>query len=111
VVYYLTPDVKQNWKWISPGAVIAIPCWIVMSLLFSYYINNFGSYNKTYGSIGAVIVLLLWLYLSGFIVLFGAVLNSVIEHASPQGKAPGEKVPGEHKKSGWWSRLFGKKSQ
>ena len=65
LVYYLTPDVEQNWKWISPGAVIAIPGWIVMSLAFSFYINNFGSYNKTYGSIGAVIVLLLWLYLSG----------------------------------------------
>jgi len=96
LVYYYTPDVEQTWVWISPGAVVAIPLWIIMSLLFSFYINNFGSYDKTYGSIGAVIVLLLWLYLSGFIILVGAVINSVIEHNSAEGKEPGEKVAGEH---------------
>jgi membrane protein len=94
-IYFLTPDVEHEWIWISPGAVVAIPSWILMSLGFSYYINNFGSYDKTYGSIGAVIVLLLWLYLSGFIVLIGAVINSVIEHSSEEGKEPGEKVEGE----------------
>lgn len=96
LVYYYTPDVEHTWVWISPGAVVAIPLWIIMSLLFSFYINNFGSYDKTYGSIGAVIVLLLWLYLSGFIILVGAVINSVIEHNSAEGKEPGEKVAGEH---------------
>ncbi|WP_224958964.1 YihY/virulence factor BrkB family protein [Geomonas subterranea] len=96
VIYYFTPDVEHEWKWISPGAVVAIPCWIVMSFGFSYYINNFGSYDKTYGSIGAVIVLLLWLYLSGLIILAGAVINAVIEHNSAEGKEPGEKVEGEH---------------
>jgi membrane protein len=99
LVYYLTPDVEQRWKWISPGAVVVIPSWIAMSLLFSSYINNFSSYNKTYGSIGAVIALLLWLYLSGLIILVGAVLNSVVEHSSEEGKNPGEKVAGE--RSGW----------
>ncbi len=96
VIYYFTPDVEHDWKWISPGAVVAIPLWILMSFGFSFYINNFGSYDKTYGSIGAVIVLLLWLYLSGLIVLGGAVINSVIEHSSEEGKEPGEKVEGEH---------------
>ena len=96
LVYYYTPDVEHTWMWISPGAVVAIPWWIIMSLLFSFYINNFGSYDKTYGSIGAVIVLLLWLYLSGFIILVGAVINAVIEHNSAEGKEPGEKVEGEH---------------
>ena len=96
VIYYFTPDVEHDWKWISPGAVIAIPLLIAMSLGFSFYINNFGSYDKTYGSIGAVIVLLLWLYLSGLIILSGAVINSVIEHSSEEGKEPGEKVEGEH---------------
>ncbi|OGT96170.1 MAG: ribonuclease BN [Geobacteraceae bacterium GWB2_52_12] len=91
VIYFLTPDVKQDWKWISPGAVFAIPAWVLASLAFSFYINNFGSYDKTYGSIGAVIVLLLWLYLSGFIILIGAEINAVIEHHSKEGKAPGEK--------------------
>jgi membrane protein len=113
VVYYFTPDVEQSWKWISPGAVVAIPGWIVMSLLFSYYINNFGSYNKTYGSIGAVIVLLLWLYLTGLIILAGAVINSVIEHSSKEGKEPGEKVEGEKEppKRAWFFRVFGKKDR
>lgn len=101
VIYFFTPDVEQDWKWISPGAVVAIPSWILASLAFSYYINNFGSYDKTYGSIGAVIVLILWLYISGFIILIGAVINSVIEHASEQGKDPGEKVAGEKERK-WW---------
>jgi len=95
VMYFFAPDVEQQWKWISPGAVVAIPAWIVMSLAFSFYINNFGSYDKTYGSIGAVIVLLLWLYLSGFIILMGAVINAVVEHNSQQGKQAGEKIEGE----------------
>jgi len=105
-IYYLTPDVVQKWKWISPGSIVAIPSWIVVSLGFSYYINNFSSYDKTYGSLGAVIILLLWLYISGFIILAGAVINSVIEHSSEEGKEPGEKVEGEHKQRAWWSRFW-----
>ncbi|ACM20951.1 ribonuclease BN family protein [Geotalea daltonii FRC-32] len=95
IIYYFTPDVEQNWKWISPGAVIAIPVWVLASLAFSFYVNNFGSYNKTYGSIGAVIILLFWLYISGFIILAGAEINSAVEHSSAEGKEPGEKVEGE----------------
>jgi membrane protein len=95
LTYYFTPDVQQKWRWISPGAVIAIPVWIIASFAFSFYVNNFGSYNKTYGSIGAVIVLLLWLYISGFIILVGAEINSVIEHSSEEGKEPGEKKEGQ----------------
>ena len=76
LIYYFTPDVKQNWRWISPGAVCAIPLWILATLAFSFYINNFGSYDKTYGSIGAVIVLLLWLYISSFVILVGAEINA-----------------------------------
>lgn len=100
VIYYFTPDVEQDWRWISPGAVFAIPAWVLMSLAFSYYINNFGSYDKTYGSIGAVIVLLLWLYLSGFIILVGAEINAVVEHSSEEGKEPGEKEENERKEKG-----------
>jgi len=105
-VYFFTPDVEQKWKWISPGSLVVIPSWIAVSLGFSYYINNFGSYDKTYGSLGAVIVLLLWLYISGFIILAGAVINAVIEHSSLEGKEPGEKVEGEHKKVAWWSHFW-----
>jgi membrane protein len=95
-IYGFAPDVEQKWKWITPGSVFAILCWILVSLAFSFYINNFSSYDKTYGSLGAVIILLLWLYISGLVILAGAVINSVIEHSSEEGKDPGEKVAGGH---------------
>jgi membrane protein len=98
MVYYLAPDVEQRWPWILPGAHIATLLWLGISLGFRFYIVNFGNFNKMYGSIGAVIVLLLWFYLSGFVLLFGAELNSEIEHASPYGKAEGEKAPGERRR-------------
>lgn len=91
LVYYYAPDVQQDWKWITPGAVIAVVGWVLVSLAFGYYVENFGSYNKTYGSIGAVIVLLTWLYLSGFFLLVGGEINSEIEHAAAHGKAEGQK--------------------
>lgn len=91
LVYYYAPDVEQDWKWITPGAVIAVVGWVAVSLTFGYYVDNFGSYNKTYGSIGAVIVLLTWLYLSGLFLLLGGEINSEIEHAAAHGKASGQK--------------------
>ena len=91
VLYYFAPDVEQEWKWITPGSVFAVIIWILASSGFSYYVNNFGSYNATYGSIGAIIVLLTWMYVSGFVILVGGEINSVIEHANAGGKAPGEK--------------------
>ena len=71
LVYYLAPDVEQQWQWITPGSIVAVLGWLLASLGFSYYVNQFGSYNATYGSIGAVIVLLTWMYVSGFFVLVG----------------------------------------
>jgi membrane protein len=91
LIYYFAPDVEQKWKWITPGSVFAVIVMIAASLGFSFYVNNFGSYNKTYGSIGTVIVLLTWLYLVGVVILVGGEINSEIEHASPEGKDPGEK--------------------
>lgn len=91
VLYYFTPDVEQDWKWITPGSVFAVMLWILASLGFSYYVNNFGEYNVTYGSIGAMIVLLTWMYVSGLVILIGGEINSIIEHASPKGKSAGEK--------------------
>jgi membrane protein len=92
LVYYFAPDVEQKWKWITPGSAFAVILWIIASLGFSFYVNNFGSYNKTYGSIGAVIVLLTWMYISGLIILIGGEINAEIEHAAPGGKAPGQKT-------------------
>lgn len=91
-IYYFAPDVDQHWKWITPGSVFAVVLWLLVSLAFSYYVNNFGSYDKTYGSIGAIIILLTWMYVSGFVILVGGEINSVIEHASAEGKAPGQKT-------------------
>jgi membrane protein len=91
LIYYLAPDVEQEWQWITPGSIVAVVGWLLASLGFAYYVNNFGSYNATYGSIGAVIVLLTWMYVSGFFVLVGGEINAEIEHASSSGKDPGEK--------------------
>ena len=69
-----------KWRWITPGAVVAILLWIAATAGFSIYVTNFGSYNETYGALGGVIILLTWLWMSSFIVLLGAELNSEIEH-------------------------------
>jgi membrane protein len=95
-LYYFAPDVEQQWRWITPGSVCAVIGWILASLGFSYYVNNFGSYNTTYGSIGAVIVLLTWLYVTGFFILVGGEINSELEHAAPKGKNSGERTLPNH---------------
>jgi membrane protein len=109
LVYYLAPDAEQRWPWILPGAHLATALWLLISLGFRFYVTQFGQYNEMYGAIGGVIVMLLWFYLSGLVLLFGAEFNSEIEHASPYGKAEGEKVPGEHRgwlfRSRWHSRI------
>ena len=93
-IYYFAPDAEQEWVWVTPGAVLAAIIWLAASLGFKYYVTQFGTYTETYGTIGGVMVLLLWFYLSGVVFLVGAELNAEIEHASPYGKAEGEKVPG-----------------
>jgi len=100
LVYYFAPDAEQDWGWITPGAVIGTLLWVIVSLAFKFYVANFADYNATYGAVGGVIVLLLWFYISGLAILVGAELNAEIEHASPHGKNPGEKVPGEKRKIG-----------
>jgi membrane protein len=99
-VYYFGPDVEQDFVYLTPGSVVATVLWLLGSLAFRFYVVNFASYNETYGAVGGVMVLLLWLYLSGLVVIVGAEMNAEIEHASPHGKAPGEKVPGERKTIG-----------
>jgi membrane protein len=100
LIYYFAPDAEQEWVWITPGSVLATLLWVAVSLGFKIYLKFFGSYNETYGTIGAIIVLLTWFYLSGLAILVGGELNAEIEHASPYGKDPGEKVPGEKRKIG-----------
>jgi membrane protein len=100
MIYFFAPDAEQEWVWITPGSILATALWLLISLGFKLYVTKFGSYNATYGAIGGVIVLMLWFYVSALAVLAGAELNAEIEHASPYGKDPGEKEPGEKKKLG-----------
>jgi len=99
-IYYFAPDAEQEWVYITPGSILATILWLVISLAFKFYIANFTSYTATYGLIGGAIVLMLWFYVSALAVLIGAELNAEIEHASPYGKDPGEKVPGEKRQIG-----------
>lgn len=78
LIHYATPNVHQHWRWLTPGSVFTVAGWLATSEIFAFYVNHFGSYNKTYGSIGAVIVLLTWTYLGGFILFVGGTINSII---------------------------------
>ena len=80
VLYRYAPNRETaQWRWVSPGAVIATVLWLLGSIAFSVYVANFNSYNATYGSLGGVIVMLTWLYLSSFVALLGAVINAEAE--------------------------------
>lgn len=91
LMYYVMPDVEQRFRFITPGSVLAVVVWILASLGFGYYVKTFADYNAMYGSIGAIIVLLLYFYISAAVLLLGAEMNAVIEHMSAEGKDPGEK--------------------
>ena len=98
LIYFFAPAAKQKFTWISPGAVLAFVFWLVFSLLFSFYVGNFGSYSASYGSLAGVIILMLYVYYSAFIMLVGAEMNQVIEWHIPGGKDEGEKVPEKDRK-------------
>jgi membrane protein len=97
LIYYFAPDLKeQHWYWISPGSVFGVLLWIATSFAFRAYLHFFNSYSRTYGSLGAVMILMMWLYVTGFAFLLGGEINAKIEHAAakrghPEAKAPGEK--------------------
>ena len=97
LVYYFAPDAEQDWIWLTPGSIFATTLWLAASLAFKYYVVNISDYAATYGAIGGVMVLMLWLYISGAVILFGAEMNAEIEHASPYGKEAGEKVKGQRR--------------
>jgi membrane protein len=82
VLYYAAPNAKlPGFRWITPGSVVAIVLWILASVAFAFYVANFGSYNKTYGTLGGVITFLIWLWISNLAVLFGMELNAEIERS------------------------------
>ncbi len=79
-LYYVAPNIRQpKFRWVSIGGVVAVLIWILASVAFAFYVGNFGSYNKTYGSFGGVIVFLLWLWLTNLALLFGVELDSELE--------------------------------
>lgn len=102
LLYYFAPDLReQEWHWLTPGAAIGVALWLLVSVAFRVYLNFFNSYSATYGSLGAVIILMLWLYFTGAAVLIGGEINSEIENAAaeqgaPEAKERGEKSPQEN---------------
>jgi membrane protein len=80
ILYYATPNVKQPaFRWITPGAVLALVVWLIASAAFAFYVANFASYNKVYGTLGGVVAFLVWLWISNIAVLLGAELNAELE--------------------------------
>jgi membrane protein len=92
LVYYFAPDVEQRFRYVSPGSIMAVAMWLLFSLLFRLYVENFGSYSATFGSFAGIIILMLYIYYSSFIMLVGAEMNQVIEEYVPEGKNEGEKT-------------------
>ena len=83
LVYNFTPNHQPfEWKWITPGAVVGLVSWLLVSIIFQVYLNYFNSYSKTYGSLGAVIILLLWLYLTALVILLGGAINAILDEKS-----------------------------
>lgn len=97
-IYYFAPDVRQRpWYWITPGSCVGVILWALASIGLRFYFQYFDTYSSTYGSLGAVIVLMLWFYVAGLAMLVGGQINATIEHAAalhgnPRAKMPGQKV-------------------
>ena len=94
VLYRVAPDRDApRFRWVSLGSIVVTVVWAVVSLLFSLYVNNFGSYDKTYGTIAGVIVLMLWLYLTCYLILLGAEINAEAEHQTARDTTEGHPLP------------------
>ncbi|MGB8427802.1 MAG: YihY/virulence factor BrkB family protein, partial [Desulfobacterales bacterium] len=94
LAYRFCPDRDApKWRWVSWGSVAATLLWLAGSILFSLYVSNFGSYTKTYGSMGAVVILLLWFFLTSYVILMGAELNAEMEHQTREDSTVGRPEP------------------
>ena len=94
VAYRYGPDRDQpQWRWVNAGAIAATALWLVASGIFSWYVANFGSYNETYGSLGAIIILLMWFFITAYAILLGAELNAEMEHQTRADTTGGRPQP------------------
>ncbi|MGH9512361.1 MAG: YihY/virulence factor BrkB family protein [Terriglobales bacterium] len=98
LVYYFGPNLhERHWYWVTPGSIFGVLLWLSASAIFRGYLHFFNTYSRTYGSLGAVIILLVWFYVTGLAFLIGGEINAAIEHAAalrghPEAKAPGQKA-------------------
>ncbi len=90
ILYWVAPNAKRGFQWVSPGGVLAVIVWLIASGLFAFYVANFANYNKTYGSIAGVIIFLIWLWISNIAILFGAEFNAELQRgrAAAAGQVP-----------------------
>jgi membrane protein len=94
-IYYVTPDVRhRGFRWMAPGALVGVALWLGASAAFSTYLANFKSFNVTYGSFAAAIILLVWLWLTNVALMLGAEVSAAVEQANPQPPATAEPAPG-----------------
>jgi membrane protein len=94
LLYRYAPSRRRaNWRWITPGSLVAAVAWLAASILFSLYVGRFASYDATYGPLGAVVVLLIWFYLSAFVVMLGAELNAELELQTSRDTTRGPERP------------------
>lgn len=94
IIYRFAPDRREaKWQWVTPGSLIAATLWLGGSLLFALYVRNWGSYGDTYGALGSVIVLLMWFYLTGYVVILGAEINSELERQTRHDTTEGAPKP------------------
>ena len=98
LIYFFAPDLKgKEWSWITPGAAVGVALWLLVSFGFRTYLKYFNSYSATYGSLGALIIMMLWFYFTGMAILFGGEVNSEIEDAMVKGGAQDTNL-GKHKR-------------
>ncbi len=94
LMYYAAPDVhKREWQWLTPGSVLGVAVWLLASFAFRVYLSFFNSYSKTYGSLGVLVILMLWFYITGFAILAGSEVNAEIMNAEEGGRLGGRQPP------------------
>ncbi len=94
VLYRYAPARDEpQWRWVSWGSVLATVLWLILSALFSFYVSRFGNFNETYGSVGAIIILLMWLFLTAYVFLIGAEFNAELEHQTSRDSTRGKPRP------------------